>query len=190
VRQATENYKMRKMRQVPPEIVAETAKGERARREWGREIVETQSRTFLTDGTALGYRYEGSPIVVDDGSPAPEDTISEYVQTSRPGHRAPHFALGENRSIIDLFGREFVLLCFPGARDATLLESAFGRRGIPLRSVAIDDSQIAALYERRLVLVRPDGHVAWRSDDLPSDPDAVADQVRGVRTADVAGATR
>jgi hypothetical protein len=190
VRQATENYKMRKMRKAPPEIVDDTPEGERARQEWGREIVETQSRTFLTDGTALGYRYEGSPMVIDDGSPATEDTISEYVQTARPGHRAPHFGLGENRSIIDLFGREFVLLRFPGAPDATVLEMAFGRHSIPLRSVAIDDPLIAALYERRLVLVRPDGHVAWRSDDLPSDADAIADQVRGARTADIAGATR
>jgi hypothetical protein len=181
---------MRKMPKVPAQIVDDTPEGERARREWGREIVETQSRTFLTDGTALGYRYEGSPIVIDDGSPATEDTISEYVQTARPGHRAPHFGLGENRSIIDLFGREFVLLRFPGAPDATPLETAFGQRGIPLRSVVIDDPQIAALYERRLVLVRPDGHVAWRSDDVPSDPGAVADRLRGARIADVVGAPR
>jgi 2-polyprenyl-6-methoxyphenol hydroxylase-like FAD-dependent oxidoreductase len=190
VRQATENYRMRKMPKIPPEIVDDTPEGERERRKWGREIVETQSRTFLTDGTALGYRYEGSPIVIADGSPATEDTISAYVQTARPGHRAPHFGLGENRSIIDLFGREFVLLRFPGAPDATSLEAAFERRGIPLQSVAVDDPQIAALYERRLVLVRPDGHVAWRSDDAPSDPGAVADRLRGTRIADVVGAPR
>jgi hypothetical protein len=29
------------------------------------------------------------------------------------------------------------------------------------------------------VLVRPDGHVAWRSDDPPGDPLALADRVRG-----------
>lgn len=190
VRQATENYKMRKMPKISPEIVADTAEGERARREWGRAIVETQSRTFLTDGTALGYRYDGSPIVIGDGSPAPEDTISEYVQTARPGHRAPHVELDENRSIIDLFGREFVLLCFPGAPDVTPLETAFARRGIPLRAVALADPQIAVLYERRLVLVRPDGHVAWRSDELPSDADAVADRLRGASTADVVAAGR
>jgi hypothetical protein len=41
------------------------------------------------------------------------------------------------------------------------------------------DPAIARLYERRLVLVRPDGHVAWRSDDPPADPLALADRVRG-----------
>jgi hypothetical protein len=34
-------------------------------------------------------------------------------------------------------------------------------------------------YERRLVLVRPDGHVAWRGDASPADPLAVIDRVRG-----------
>ena len=34
-------------------------------------------------------------------------------------------------------------------------------------------------YERRLVLVRPDGHVVWRGDASPAQPDAVLEQVRG-----------
>jgi hypothetical protein len=43
----------------------------------------------------------------------------------------------------------------------------------------VDDPDIAELYERRLVLVRPDGHVAWRSDSAPSDPERLIEQVRG-----------
>jgi hypothetical protein len=35
-------------------------------------------------------------------------------------------------------------------------------------------------YERRLVLVRPDGHVAWRADAEPADAHAIIDRVRGV----------
>src|SRR5262249_44129670 len=35
------------------------------------------------------------------------------------------------------------------------------------------------LYEKRLVLVRPDGHVAWRGDASPLDAAAVIDRVRG-----------
>ena len=37
----------------------------------------------------------------------------------------------------------------------------------------------AALYERKLVLVRPDGHVAWRGDIEPADPLEIIDRVRG-----------
>jgi hypothetical protein len=52
-------------------------------------------------------------------------------------------------------------------------------RGVPLRIVDIVDPSIAALYERKLVLVRPDGHVAWRADACPVDAAALIDQVRG-----------
>jgi hypothetical protein len=43
----------------------------------------------------------------------------------------------------------------------------------------VDDRGAARLYERRLVLVRPDGHVAWRSDAVPPDPVGLIDRVRG-----------
>jgi hypothetical protein len=66
-----------------------------------------------------------------------------------------------------------------GAPDGEPIAQSFARRGIPLSVTAIMDPAIGQLYERRLVLVRPDGHVAWRSDDLPADPLALADRVRG-----------
>jgi hypothetical protein len=56
---------------------------------------------------------------------------------------------------------------------------AFGARQVPLATMSIADPTIGALYERRLVLVRPDGHVAWRSDALPKDARSLVDRVRG-----------
>jgi hypothetical protein len=50
---------------------------------------------------------------------------------------------------------------------------------VPLNSISITDPAIAALYERPLVLVRPDGHIAWRGDEEPADSPAVVDRVRG-----------
>jgi hypothetical protein len=47
----------------------------------------------------------------------------------------------------------------------------------------IRDEQAVALYERRLVLVRPDGHVAWRGDEVPADAAWVIDTVRGAGVA-------
>ena len=38
----------------------------------------------------LGYRYDNSPIVCADGTPAPPDPSHPYTQTARPGARAPH----------------------------------------------------------------------------------------------------
>jgi len=52
-------------------------------------------------------------------------------------------------------------------------------RGVPLTSVAIMEPNVLKAYERRLVLVRPDGHVAWRGDAEPADAGALIDVVRG-----------
>jgi Aromatic-ring hydroxylase, C-terminal len=43
----------------------------------------------------------------------------------------------------------------------------------------IEDPDAAALYERRLVLVRPDGHIAWRGDASPTDAVGLIDRARG-----------
>jgi hypothetical protein len=43
----------------------------------------------------------------------------------------------------------------------------------------LDDSAVRACWERDLVLVRPDQHVAWRDDTAPYDCDAVLDRVTG-----------
>jgi hypothetical protein len=59
------------------------------------------------------------------------------------------------------------------------MNAAFARRGVPLTVTTIADAGICALYERRLVLVRPDGHVAWRGDVMPDDALAVVDCIRG-----------
>jgi hypothetical protein len=45
--------------------------------------------------------------------------------------------------------------------------------------VAIDEPAAAALYQSHLVLVRPDGHVAWRGDAPPQDAVSLIDTVRG-----------
>jgi hypothetical protein len=50
---------------------------------------------------------------------------------------------------------------------------------MPLDVCDVDEPEAAALYERRLVLVRPDGHVAWRADGIPHDAGAIVDRVRG-----------
>lgn len=56
---------------------------------------------------------------------------------------------------------------------------AFAGRGVPLTVRSGGPDEVAKLYERSFVLVRPDGRVAWRGDDLPQDPAALVDTVRG-----------
>lgn len=157
-----------------------TPEGAAGRRELNDRILRQKPSQFISDGIALGYCYDASPIIVPDGSPSPGDSVAIYVPTTYPGSRAPHAWLSENRSTLDLFGEGFVLLSFGVSGDETSgLEEAAAQRGVPLEIVSIDDSDIAQLYQRRLVLVRPDGHVAWRSDNAPDDALAIIDTVRG-----------
>ena len=142
--------------------------------------LEAGRKHFAAAGIHLGYRYEGSPVCIPDGTPATEDDPQFYRPTSRPGSRAPHAWLSPGRSTLDLFGRGFVLLGF--GRDAgacaAMAEAAAGAR-IPLSIETIADTGIADLYETRFVLVRPDGHVAWRGDAIPPDPSRILATVTG-----------
>jgi 2-polyprenyl-6-methoxyphenol hydroxylase-like FAD-dependent oxidoreductase len=134
-------------------------KGENARARLGRLLVEENEKAWQSVGVHLGYCYWPSPIVVADGSPKPDDDLTDYTPSAFPGRRAPHAWLADGRSILDLFGHGFVLLNFSKADIAPLVDAA-RRRGVPLAVHAIEDEKAAGLYERKLVLVRPDGHVA------------------------------
>jgi hypothetical protein len=67
----------------------------------------------------------------------------------------------------------------PQAPDAQPLDRAARQKRVPLEVVAIDEPAVTAAYERRLVLVRPDGHVAWRGNAL-ADPHMIIDTVCGL----------
>ena len=82
-------------------------------------------------------------------------------------------------STLDLFGRGFVLLRFDGAAAAETIVHAATARGVPLTVRDIDSREAAETYANKLVLVRPDGHVAWRGDTTPEHPAALIDTVRG-----------
>jgi 2-polyprenyl-6-methoxyphenol hydroxylase-like FAD-dependent oxidoreductase len=163
-----------------PELLDDTPPGAAAREKVGREFSETMRREWFTLGVHLGYRYEGSPICWPDGTEAPPDDPRTYTPTARPGHRAPHAWLADGRSTLDLFGRGFALLAFGAdAAQALPLLDAARRRRVPITFTRLDAPEIVKLYERKFVLVRPDGHVAWRDDHMPTDAAAVIDVVRG-----------
>ncbi len=129
-------------------------------------------------GLQIGHRYDDSPICIPDGTPPTPDDYSDYVPTSRPGSRAPHAWLADGRSTLDLFGTGFTLLVFGQATDPRPLVKSLEARGIPLRVERIGSPEIAALYQRKLVLVRPDGHVAWRGD-VVEDAEFIAATISG-----------
>ena len=124
-------------------------------------IRRSRAKEFRCTGVQLGYRYSGSPICVPDGTPEPPDEPDEYVPSTWPGCRAPHVWLPDGSSVLDHFGRGFALVV-SGSADPTPLVEAARRCGVPLTVLRLADPAAAELYERPLVLVRPDGHVGWR----------------------------
>jgi 2-polyprenyl-6-methoxyphenol hydroxylase-like FAD-dependent oxidoreductase len=160
-----------------PRVLDDTAEGMRVRATLGARLVERNERSWHPVGIHLGHLTFPSPVVIDDGSALPEDDPARYRPTTRPGARAPHVPLADGRSTLDLIGPGFALFAFGGS-DTDALSAAAARRGVPLR-VHRPGGAVAEVYERRLVLVRPDGHVAWRADEPPADPLEVIDTVRG-----------
>jgi 2-polyprenyl-6-methoxyphenol hydroxylase-like FAD-dependent oxidoreductase len=157
-----------------------TADGDEIRKRLGEQLLRDIARMFRTIGVQLGYRYDPSPICVPDGTPPPADEPEIYVPTARSGSRAPHVWLDDGRSTLDLFGRGFVLLRLgPEAPDPAALVRAAARSKMPLQVATLREPEALRHYERRLILVRPDGHVAWRGDEIPADATALIDRVRG-----------
>ncbi len=161
------------------EIALDTSMGAAERKAMGRAI-ERAPLPRAANGLALGCRYAGSPIVAADGTPEPAMEPFSHRPTTWPGARAPHAALPGGISTLDLYGRGFVLLRLgQRAPEPGGFDRAFAHRGVPLTFRTIEDPAIARLHERQLVLVRPDGHVAWRGDEPPADPLGIVDRVRG-----------
>jgi hypothetical protein len=80
-------------------------------------------------------------------------------------------------------GPEFTLLRFDPSIDVSALERAAREKRVPLRLLDVDTPDTATGYDGKLVLSRPDQHVAWRGESLPPDPAQLIDRVRGAGDA-------
>jgi 2-polyprenyl-6-methoxyphenol hydroxylase-like FAD-dependent oxidoreductase len=138
---------------------------------------------YASLGVQLGARYDGSPIVAEDGTP-PADVYERYVPSGVPGGRAPHYWPGQGRghgdSLFDWFGKGFTLLKLGGkAADASPIEAAARKRRVPLTVLDLPQPDARELYGRDLVLIRPDQYVAWRGNALPADCDRLLGRLTG-----------
>jgi 2-polyprenyl-6-methoxyphenol hydroxylase-like FAD-dependent oxidoreductase len=129
-------------------------------------------------GVEMGYVYT-SPVIVSDGSPVLDDDGSTYVPTTLPGARAPHVRLADGRSMLETYRKDFTIVSFIGEEAPRALAEKARAVGLPLRVLAVDDATARTVYETDLVLVRPDGHVAWRGSSLPEDLSALIGTVTG-----------
>ncbi len=126
-------------------------------------------------GQALGFSYV-SRAIVQDGTVAKPLQPRRYEPSDRPGGRFPHLwlDLAQTQSTLDWFDQEFVLVTGPlGDAWPAACRDVRERLGIPLALRTLPHADPRDGFEmgmRGAVLVRPDGHVAWRMPWVPSDP--------------------
>ncbi|GAA5125924.1 FAD-dependent monooxygenase [Pseudonocardia adelaidensis] len=172
---ANTNLRRTMNRELPADLRAATPEGEQARAEMASRLQKGGARSeFDAPNVHFGHGYS-SPLVVGESV----DISADWRPGSDPGFRAAHAWVRPGVSTLDLFGRGFVLLCFDGSDRLDGVERAFAERRVPLEVTRCEDAEIAKLYRFPFVLVRPDGHVAWRGDRAPDDPGKLADVVRG-----------
>jgi 2-polyprenyl-6-methoxyphenol hydroxylase-like FAD-dependent oxidoreductase len=130
-------------------------------------------------GAELGYRYVGSPIIVEEPG-GPEHEFRQYVPTSWPGARLPHVWLEGHVAIQDRIGTGYTLLRLGGTReDVSALESGMKACAAPFAVLDVADQAARDLYGYDLLLLRPDLHIAWRGNRLPGVPQKLAALVTG-----------
>jgi 2-polyprenyl-6-methoxyphenol hydroxylase-like FAD-dependent oxidoreductase len=158
-----------------PELEDDSAAGRQARAAASDYLNGHVRREFNIPGITFGGRYDGSPIIVRDGSTPPPDQPNVYEPTACPGGRPPHAWLADGRSLYDSFNFEWTLLALgPAEPDAGGFERAAQQVGLDLKVVRHPAPELAALYEAPLVLIRPDQIVAWRGHDAGAAREVLA----------------
>jgi len=145
-----------------------------ARPDYAAWATEAEKNVPILDDDAmeLGQLYR-SQAVIGAGDALPPALRPEQW-AGQPGTRAPHVWLphGETRvSTIDLLQRDWTLV----AADQRWREAAArvgGQLGVELTFLQAGADLRAALSigSAGASLVRPDGYVAWRARELPSEP--------------------
>ena len=137
------------------------------------EAIDRQEEHFDMTGLDIGFRYD-STAIIREGSATAEDPdfnpVTDVIATAAPGYRLSHAPVIVDSaaiSTIDLARLDdFVLLVAPGS-------TRWDGCGIPTVEVAGADetwATISGTDDSGAILLRPDGHVAWRAATAPVDP--------------------
>lgn len=150
------------------------------------ESIADQTPHFDRIGLDLGYVYEKGGIVPDGPEPdEAADLVTEYRPSTRPGARFPHLWLNppENSwSTHDLLDPAGFTLLLGGGGEAwghaarQVLGSLRSKLQVQELGSLCDTieaqralEQLCGIGHDGALLIRPDGHVAWRESARPSN---------------------
>jgi hypothetical protein len=165
--------------EVPGNIEDPGPEGEAARARVGNAAYDLNVSQYCCGGLNFGYFYDASPIIAYGDESAPAYTMSDFTSSTVPGCRTPHLWLRDGRSLYDALRPDYTLLRLDPAVEVGGIVAAAAQRSVPLAVLDLDSEEVPVPYKRKLVLSRPDQHVAWRGDEQPADPLELVDLVRG-----------
>ncbi|MEM7114330.1 MAG: FAD-dependent oxidoreductase [Chloroflexota bacterium] len=172
-------HMIKNRRIVPENIEEDSLAGKAIRAEFGQELYDLNVQQYCCGGLNFGYYYDDSPLIAYDGGQQPAYSMADFTPATVPGCRTPHFWLANNQSLYDALGSDYSLLRFdPTIPVAPLLDAAQQRR-MPLTMLEIDPTLAPAAYTTKLLISRPDQHVAWRGNAIPDNPSALVAQLCG-----------
>ncbi|MBY4569689.1 phenol 2-monooxygenase [Gordonia sihwensis] len=154
------------------------------------KAMNTKNYEFNAHGVELGQFYRSAAIVSDGTEPQPpagrEDRDLYYVPSTSPGAHLPHAWVGDNvsrKAMLDLapYDRWTLVTGVAGSPWTQAADAVARELGVPLEAVVIgpgrdvtdlyyDWAKLREVSESGALLVRPDKHIAWRSNHLPDDP--------------------
>ncbi|HMF18459.1 MAG TPA: FAD-dependent monooxygenase [Gemmataceae bacterium] len=158
-----------------------------------RVLLPGQEPHYRFLGIDLGFAYTHG-AVIPEATPRPEaaDPVVDYQPTTWPGARLPHLWIRrgmERFALFDLLdGERFLLLVHPAGRQpwSAVVADLQKEIAFPIACLSIGPEGNADLVDEQgiwprlseveasgAVLVRPDGHVAWRCAESPRDPRGV-----------------
>ena len=170
---------MMQRKELSPDVERLDAIGGAARAAAGQRAYSLDVEQQCCGGLNFGYFYDRSPIIAYDGEQAPTYTMGTFTSTTVPGCRAPHMWIEGRRSLYDAMGPDYTLLRLDPTVRVNGFVAAAAQRGLPLAVLDVISHEVSEFYRHKLVLVRPDQHVAWRGDAEPADPLDLVDLVRG-----------
>ena len=172
-------------------LLRNSARGRRLR---GRmaQAIPTQEEHFVASGLEFGYAYDSPLIDTATEGPCPDGDVSHYHPTTRPGARLPHVLVRDDGGHVTSLHN---MICAVGltlfTADTDGWTEGLQRSPVdvpiavtpvaPVRTEAHDAVLgLPEIGDRGAVLVRPDGHVVWRS---LTGPEAVDQLQKFVQTA-------